>query len=121
MAIPCQGFTFTWGGATLAEVQALEIDLFRSDLPQARSVAWSINPGDVRILGFSSANLPTTEYGRRKRLTITVPTNTTGAFTTLLDSDCIYNGYRVESDANDAVRFAFTFSIQDTLNAPTNP
>jgi hypothetical protein len=120
MPIPCQGFTLTWGGQTLQEVQSLEIDLFQGELPQARTVVWTPNIGDVRLLGFSVANLAASDYGRRKRLTITAPLNPSGSVT-LFDGDCIYSGYRVDSTANDAVRFAFTFRIQDTVGAPTNP
>jgi len=120
MAIPCQGFTFTWGGQTLSEVQALEADIYGGELPQGRTVAWTPNLGVVRLLTFSATSLPTSEYGRRKRLTITAPTPGGGSIT-LLDSDCIYAGYRVDSQANDAVRFAFTFRVMDTVGAPTAP
>jgi hypothetical protein len=121
MAIPCQGFTLTWGGQTLQEVQAAEVDLFQGELPQGRTVAWTPNVGDVRLLGFSVANLSTAEYGKRKTLRIQSPAGTAGGSLTLLESDCIYNGYRVDSLVNDAVRFAFTFRVMDTLGAPSNP
>ena len=117
MAIPCQGLTLTWGGQTLSEMQALEIDLFQGALPQGRTTAWTPNIGDVRLTGFSIANLSAAEYGKRKRLTITGP----GGVGTLFDSDCIYNGCRIDASANDAVRFAFTFRVMDTLGAPSNP
>jgi len=121
MAIPCQGFTFTWGGQTLSEVQALEADIYGGELPLGRTTTWTPNLGEVRLLGFSIANLATADYGKRKRLTITCPPNTAGGSLTLFDSDCIYSGYRVDSQANDAVRFAFTFRVMDTLGAPSNP
>jgi hypothetical protein len=119
MAIPCQGFTFTWGGQTLQEVQTLEADVFRGELPQGRTVAWTPNLGEVRLNCFSLANLATSDYGRRKQLTIIAPSS--GGPVTLFNSDCIYSGYRVESTANDAVRFVITFRVQDTVGAPTNP
>jgi hypothetical protein len=75
----------------------------------------------VRLLGFSLTNLATADYGKRKRLTIVCPPTTAGGSLTLFDSDCIYSGYRVDSQANDAVRFAFTFRVMDTVGAPTAP
>jgi len=118
MAIPCQGFTFTWGGLPLAEVQEMEVDFARG-LPTARTAQWSASPGEVRLLSFSAANLSSSEYGKRKRLQIIAATNTTGGTLTLLDSDAIYRDAVFTATANDAVRFAHVFSIQDTLNAPT--
>jgi len=120
MAIPCQGFTITWGGSTLSEVQALEADIYGGELPQGRTTTWTPNLGEVRLLAFSLTNLATSDYGRRKRLTVTAPVQPSGSVT-LFDSDCIYSGYRVDSQANDAVRFAFTFRVMDTVGAPTNP
>ena len=118
MAIPCQGFTFTWDGQSLAEVQEMEVDFTRG-LPTARTAQWSSSPGEVRLLSFSTVSLPSTEYGKRKKLQIIAPTNTTGGTLTILDSDAIYRDTTVTAIANDAVRFAHVFSIQDTLDAPT--
>lgn len=120
MPIPCQGFTFTWAGTALAEVQALEADLF-GNLPVGRTTNWTPNGGEVRLLGLSIANLPTTDYGKRRRLTITAPINTSGNTLTVFDADCIYKGASVRATANDAVRFAYTFTVVDTVGAPTNP
>lgn len=120
MAIPCQGFTFTWGGATLSEVQELEIDLQRG-LPLGRTTAWTPSLGEVRLLGFSITNLPTSEYGRRKRLIIQCPPGTSGGSLTLCDADAIYQDANTSAAANGAVTFAHVFRVQDTVGAPTNP
>jgi hypothetical protein len=120
MAIPCQGFTLTWGGQTLQEVQSLEIDAQRG-LPIGRTVTWTPNFGTLRIAAFATAHLPESEYGRRKRLTFSGRTATGGSAVTFFDRDCIYEDARIEATANDAIRFAFTFRIQDTVNAPSNP
>jgi hypothetical protein len=120
MAIPCQGFTFTWGGSALAEVQSLEADVYQGNLPEGRTTVWTSKLGEVRLLGFSLQSLAS-GYGTRKRLIIQSPASTAGGSVTLFDYDCIYSGYRVESTANDAVRFAFTFTIQDTVGAQSNP
>jgi len=121
MPIPCHGFTLTWGGQTLSEVQSLEVDLYSGTLPVGRTTTWTPELGEVRLLRFAATNLAATEYGKRKRLTIRSPAGTAGGALTLFDSDCIYTGYSVDSQANDAVRFAMTFRVQDTLDAPSNP
>ena len=136
MPIPCQGFTFTWGGATLSEVQELEVNVQR-DLPLGRSTTWTPNLGEVRLLSLSATNLPTSEYGRRKRLTINAPaatirrtntawphngTNTASTpAATLCDVDCIYRGVTMSATANGVVRFAHVFKVMDTVGAATNP
>lgn len=133
MPIPCQGFTFTWGGATLSEVQELEVNLQR-DLPLGRTTTWTPNPGEVRLLSLSIANLPTSEYGKRKRLIINAPAATVrrtpaiGGSTalntpaaTLCDVDCIYRGVTINATANGVVRFAHVFKVMDTVGAATNP
>lgn len=118
MAIPCQGFTFTWGGSALSEVRELDADLF-GGLPHGRTTTWTPEGGEVRLLGFSIANLATSDYGNRRRLIITAPTPS--GTLTVFDADCIYQGANIRAAANDAVRFAYTFRVQDTVGAPTNP
>lgn len=122
MPIPCQGFTFTWAGTALAEVQSLEADLF-GNLPVGRTTNWSSFGGEVRLFGFSITNLPTTDYGKRRRLVISGPAGTasTAGSMTFFDADCIYKGASVRATVNDAVRFAYTFTVMDTVGAPTNP
>jgi hypothetical protein len=120
MAIQAQGMTFTWGTAVLQEVQALELDLTRG-LPVGRVTTWTPTLGTINLQSFSRAGLPVSEYGRRKTLTILGRPNTVLPAETLFGGDCIFEDARVEVVANDAYRFAFTFRIQDTVGAPTNP
>jgi hypothetical protein len=120
MAIPCQGFTITWGGQTLQEVQSLELDAQRG-LPLGRTTTWTPSLGTLRLAGFSTDHLPDSEYGRRKQLTFTGRTASAGALVTFFDRDCIYEDARIEATANEVVRFAFTFRVQDTLGAQSNP
>ena len=119
MAIPCQGFTVSWGGVPLQEVQTLEINRERG-LPIGRVYTWTPSWGTVEIAGFSTANLPESEYGRRKTLTFEGRTASTGSVVKWLERDCIFENARIQATANDVVRFAFTFRIQDTVGAPTN-
>ena len=120
MAIPCQGFTITWGGQSLQEVQSLELDAQRG-LPLGRTTTWTPSQGTLRLAGFSTAHLPLSEYGRRKRLTFSGRTASAGTLVTFFDQDCIYEDQRIEAVANEVVRLAFTFRVMDTVGAPTNP
>lgn len=119
MAIPAQGFTITWGSVTLSEVAEIEAAI-QPGLPIGRTAIWSPNLGEVRLIGYSQTNLPGSDYGKRKRLTIAVPA-AGGGSETLFDSDCIYSGRDLNVTANDVVRFAYVFTVQDTLGAPSNP
>ena len=120
MAIPCQGFTFTWGGVALQEVRELSIAQERG-LPLQRDGTWTLNLGTVNVAGFSTAALPESDYGTRKRLTITCPPTTAGGSLTLFDRDCIFQDRVVTAEANDAVRFDHVFRIMDTVGAASNP
>ena len=139
MAFPCQGFTFNWGTATLWQVSQLEVSLQRG-LPLARTTTlkvvgqdtvdtgelFSANIGEVRLLTFSPLGLPLSEYGRRKTLTIRAPvprpmTAVYGTAVTILNSDCVYQDVNATAEANDAIRFAYTFKVMDTVGAPSNP
>lgn len=121
MAIPAQGLTFTWGSVTLSEVAEVEAAI-QPGLPIGRTAIWSPNLGEVRLIGYSQTNLPGSDYGKRKRLTIQVALpNPPGGVETLFDSDCIYSGRDLTVRANDVVRFAYVFTVQDTLGAPSNP
>lgn len=120
MAIPVQGFTVSWGGTTLQEVQTLDINRERG-LPIGRVETWTPTWGSVEIAGFSTAGLPESEYGRRQRLKLEGRTATSGAAVTFFDRDCILENARIQAVANDVVRFAFTFRVQDTVGAPTHP
>ena len=121
-AIPCQGFPSTWGGSALYNVQQLEVDLTKG-LPTGRTTAWSPKQGTVKLIGFSSINLPYSEYGRRKTLEIVCPVKSVSntATITILSSDCIYQDVNVQAQANGALTFAYVFTVMDTVGAPTNP
>lgn len=133
MAIPCQGFTFTWGTATLREMQTLQVNLQRG-LPVGRTAPvvvsgtssltgpWSPK-GEINLAGFDSTNFGTDEYGKRKRLTIIAPIKTTAvtATLTIFNADCVWRDMTIDATANGAVKFAWVLSLQDTAGAPSNP
>jgi hypothetical protein len=116
MAIPAQGFTVSWGGAALLEVQEISIDQERG-LPLQRNGTWTLNLGTVRIAGFSTAHLAESEYGRRKVLLLEGLTATSGSVVKFFERDCILQDRRIVAAANDVVRFDHVFRIMDTVNA----
>ena len=121
MAHPAQGMTFTWGGNALAEVSEFEVAQDRGP-GQSRDGTWTLNLGTVRIAGFSTANIPETDYSKRRRLIITMPATTTPGSArklTFFDSDCLYVDRTVSATANDVVRFDFTFRVMDSKAAPS--
>lgn len=122
MAIPAQGMTVTWGGASLLEVREVNIDQDRG-LPLQRDGTFTLQLGTVSVAGFSTANLDESEYGKRKQLVLTgrVGTATGAAAVTLFSRDCILQDRRISSTVNEAVQFDHIFRIMDTVGAPSNP
>ena len=122
MAIPAQGMTVTWGGASLLEVREVNIDQDRG-LPLQRDGTWTLQLGTVSVAGFSTANLAESEYGKRKQLVFTgrVGTATGAAAVTLFSRDCIFQDRRIAATVNGAVRFDHIFRIMDTVGAASNP
>lgn len=120
MPIPCQGLTITWNSQALSEVQQIDFSLDRG-LPVGRTVTWTPNFGSIEIASFSSAVMAESQWGRRCRLVVQGRTAMAAPLLTFFDRDCIYENTRVQMLANDAMRFAYTFRVQDTVGAPTNP
>jgi hypothetical protein len=118
MAIPIQGCTVTWGTATLTEVKSVEVDLQRGS-PQARTVLWTLNLGNVKVLTFGVGAVPDSEYGKRRRLIVKCPQGTTPL--TIFDSDCIYQDRQTVLETNGVLALALSFRVMDTAGAPSNP
>jgi len=120
MAHPAQGMTFLWGGQPLSEVSEFNVDQARG-AGESRDGTWTLNLGTVRIAAFSTANVPETDYSKRRRLIIRMPATTTPGSSrtiTFFDSDCLYVDRTVNAVVNDAVRFDFTFRILDSRAQP---
>jgi hypothetical protein len=122
MAIPAQGMVVTWGGASLLEVREVNIDQDRG-LPLQRDGTWTLQLGTVSVVGFSTANLAESEYGKRKQLVFTgrVGTATGAAAVTLFSRDCILQDRRIAATVNEAVQFDHIFRIMDTVGEASNP
>jgi hypothetical protein len=120
MAHPAQGMTFTWGGNTLQEVSEFEVSQARGP-GQSRDGTWTLNLGTVKIVGFSTVNIPETDYSKRRRLIVTMPASSTPGSArkiTFFDSDCLYVDRTIKATANDVLRFDFTFRVMDSQSAP---
>jgi hypothetical protein len=122
MAIPAQGFSILWGGKQLAEVAEIEVDQARG-AAVSRDGTWTLNLGTVRIAGFSTANIPESDYSKRRRLQVFCPPgdgpSESRRRVTIFDSDCLYVDRTVGVVVNDAVRFDFNFRVMDSKSAPT--
>jgi hypothetical protein len=114
--------TVTWGGASLLEVREVNIDQDRG-LPLQRDGTWTLQLGTVSVVGFSTANLAESEYGKRKRLVLNgrIGTAPGAAAVTLFDRDCILQDRRIAGTVNDVLRFDHVFRIMDTVGAGSNP
>jgi hypothetical protein len=108
MAIPAQGFTVTFDGQTLGEVREIDIDNDRGQ-PLQRFGTWTLERGTVRVAAFSSSAVSETAYSLRKTLVVTAPSP--GGV--LFSEPCVYEKRKIIVEANDAVRFDFTFRIID--------
>jgi hypothetical protein len=108
MAIPAQGFTVTFDGQNLGEVREIDIDNDRGQ-PLQRFGTWTLERGTVRVAAFSSAAVPENRYGLRKALSVTAPS----PVGVLFDEWCVYEKRKIIIEANDAVRFDYTFRIID--------
>ena len=109
MAIAAQGLTFTWGESTLQEIQDLELES-AIVTNQGRASYGGFSSGSLRLRGFSITNLPQTEIGRWRLMTITVRTSPTTVLK-LWDGWARYDQCVVTATRNDAVLFAFQFTL----------
>jgi hypothetical protein len=107
MAIPAQGFTITFDSQSLAEVREIEIDNDRGQ-PLQRFGTWTLERGTVRVSAFSSAAVPESLYSLRKTLVVTAP-----VVGQIFSEPCVYEKRQIRIEANDAVRFDYTFRIID--------
>lgn len=114
MAIPAQGMTFSWGGSALLEVRQYSASL-GGELPLSRDGSFSVEAGTVEIFSFSTATIPQSDYGIRRRLQIVAPAG--GSTVLIFDRDCVLQERRSEAEANEALRFAYTLRVMSTTGA----
>jgi hypothetical protein len=118
MATTIQGVTVNWGASTVAEVFEATLALQR-DLPQARTAKWSIDLGTVTLRAFSRDALPDSDYGEKRRLTISARTGTSTATFTVFDADCVYLGAEITAELNNVWKFDHVLRVMDTVDGTT--
>lgn len=120
MAIPCQGFTFTWGGSALSEIRSLEFErqLEWQESGMSRNgrsgSGYKLN-GAIRLIGFAPTVLNQSQFGLGNTLTISVPYGTTAM--TLFSGYALYAGQAASATVNEAVSFAHTFKVWTATKA----
>jgi hypothetical protein len=120
MAIRVSGVSVTWGGTSLEEVSDATLALQR-DPPASRLPArWSPDMGQITLTAYTRAALPDSDYGQRRRLTITAQndqgTATSSTFT-VFDADCVYLGPEIRAELNKAWGFDHVFKVMDTRDS----
>jgi hypothetical protein len=116
MAIPAQGLTFTWGSATLHEVQELDISQALQTAAQptvnrfAAGRAVSLLTGEITLTGLSMSGLKPSNIGRARTLLITVPVSATQQLV-LWHGIARYAGQVVRAGVNGAVQLAHRFTL----------
>lgn len=116
MAIPAQGLTFTWGSATLQEVQELDISqalqtataATTNRLAAGRAI-FSLT-GEITLTGLSMTGLKPSSIGFSRPLLITVPVSTTQRLV-LWHGIAQYAGQVVRAGVNGAVQLAHRFTL----------
>jgi hypothetical protein len=69
MATYAAGVTATWNGTSFGEVQKLTVT-HGGSLPLARASTWTLDVGTIEIECLHTANISTTNYGKRGTVTI---------------------------------------------------
>lgn len=114
----CAGLTVTWGKDTFREVTSIKVDATRG-LPVGRDAVWSLDLGTITIECLGNANVSAAEYGKRRLLAIEgKDTGKAGSGGITWYGDCIYQSYQATAAVNDVAKYAVTFKILDTVNAP---
>jgi len=113
MAVRVSGVAVSWGGTALLEPFAATLDLQKPP-PAARTAKWTLELGSVTLKSFRREALPESEYGERRRLTLTALDESATPFT-VFDRDCVYLGANVPAEVNDVWRFDHRFRVMDTV------
>lgn len=117
MAIPAQGATVSFGGVSLVEPSLVEIEeTFSEDV--SRDGSWAANRGSVSISAYGQWS-GSVSLGQRRQLIVQLPSAVApgSPAVTLLEWDAIYTERKPSVEANDVVRFDYTFTIADTEDA----
>lgn len=121
MAIRVSGVEVTWGGSVVEQVSDATLALQRG-APAARTAKWTLDLGEVTLTAFTRTALPDSDYGQRRRLTITAQNDqgtVTASTFTVFDADCVYLGPEIRGEVNNVWRFDHQFKVMDTVGGTT--
>lgn len=105
MATYSTNVSASWGGSAFSEIYDLSYT-YGSGLPRGRDSEWTDDLGSVTLSCFGTANISTSEYGKRKQLSISGG----GAS---LTTYAVLDSLAVQYGLNDVTRFTVTFKILD--------
>jgi hypothetical protein len=110
MAIVSTGISASWGGTPFAEVYELGLPLYgsvRKDRSSSgTSTGWSDEVGDVSVSAYGTANMQTSEYGKRKELVVSG-----GGVSLTLNAVC--TAVSATPELNGVTRYTFTAKLLD--------
>lgn len=99
-----------WDGVNFSEVYELALPLYgsvRKDRSSnGSSTGWSDEVGDISISAFGAANMSTSEYGKRKPLTVSG-----GGVSLTCNAVC--TGVSATPQLNGVTRYTFTAKLLD--------
>lgn len=104
MATYCSGVTATWNGVAFGEVTKLSV-VHGGAMPLARASTWTLDVGTIDLECLSTANISTTNYGKRAAVTI-AGGGMAYAGTAVLEK------FTMAGVVNDVSRYAVTLRIQ---------
>lgn len=104
MATYATGITATWNGTAFGEVSDLKVT-HGGSLPLARASTWTLDLGTIEMSCFATANISTTNYGKRAALSI-AGGGMTYAATAVLEK------FTLQGTVNDVARYAVTLRVQ---------
>ena len=108
MAIYATGVTATWNGVSFGEVLELSVT-HGGSLPLARDSTWTLDVGTIELKCLHTANISTTNYGKRGSLTIA------GGGLTYSSSKAVLEKFTIGGAVNikgDVARYSVTLRLQ---------
>lgn len=111
MATYSTGITASWGGTNFSEVFDLSYSYGGGaakgrDTPASGPI-WTDEVGSVTLSCFGTTNIATSEYGKRKQLSISGGGASLTAY-------AVYESVAVQYGLNDVTRFTVTFKLLDS-------
>ena len=104
MATYATGITATWGGVAFGEVVDIKVT-HGGGLPLGRLSTWTLDIGTIEIACLATANVSTSNYGKRKTLTI-AGGGLAHSVTAVMEK------FTLAGVVNDVARYTVTLKVQ---------